>query len=341
MKIVALEEHVVTDEIVRLGAEVDLRWRDDSAGMMPPDSPMASRLGDLGDERLRLMDESGVDVQVLSLTTPGVQNLDPADARDAASRVNDLIASTVAARPDRFQGFATLPTPDPVAAARELERAVGELGLEGAMIFGRTRDRNADAPEFTPIYETAAALGVPLYLHPQIPDRPVRGSYYSGLGDGLDLNLAMGGIGWHYDAGLQLLRLILSGTFDRLPDLQVIAGHWGEVVPFYLERVDVLSGIAKKLERPVPDYFRSNVHLTPGGIFSQRYLRWAIEVVGVDRILFSTDYPYVFEGGGWARAFLEQSDLSVENRNKVAHGNWERLRARRSPAITPRKEDER
>ena len=330
MTIIALEEHLATDEVMRLGKSVDPRWRDDSAGMMQPGSPMATRLGDLGDERIRLMDESGVDVQVLSLTAPGVQNLGPAEAGDAASRVNDLIASTVAARPDRFQGFATLPTPDPAAAARELERAVGQLGLEGAMIFGRTRDRNADAPEFAPIYEAATALRVPLYLHPQIPDRPVRDSYYSGLGDELDLNLAMGGIGWHYGTGLQLLRLILSGTFDRFPDLQIIAGHWGEVVLFYLERIDILSSSAKKLKRPVADYFRSNVYVTPSGIFSQRYLRWAIEVVGIDRILFSTDYPYVYQDKNWARTFLDESGLSVEDRTKIAHGNWDRLRERRS-----------
>ena len=330
MKVVALEEHFVTDEVMHLGRTVDQRWRDDSAAMMQPGSDVMARIRDLGDERIRRMDDSGVDVQVLSLTAPGVQNLEASDARDAAARVNDLIASTVAGRPDRFQGFATLPTPDPAAAARELQRAVEQLGLQGAMIFGRTRDRNADAPEFEPIYEAAAALRVPLYLHPQIPDRPVRDSYYSGLGDKLDLNLAMGGIGWHYDTGLQLLRLILSGTFDRFPDLQIIAGHWGEVILFYLERIDILSSAVKKLKRPVADYFRSNVYVTPSGIFSQRYLRWAIDVVGVDRILFSTDYPYVFQDKNWARAFLDGSPLSAEDQNKIAHGNWDRLRERRS-----------
>ncbi len=330
MKIVALEEHFVTDEVMRLGGAVEPRWRDASAAFMPPDSDMAARLRDLGDERVRLMDESGVDVQVLSLTTPGVQNLEPGDARDVAFRVNDLVAATVAGRPDRFQGFATLPTPDPAAAARELERGVTRLGLQGAMVFGRTRDRNADAPEFTAIYEAAASLRVPLYLHPQVPDTPVRDSYYSGLGDKVDLNLAMGGIGWHYETGVQLLRMILSGVFDRFPDLQVITGHWGEAVLFYLERVDVLSKVAEKLQRPVSDYFRTNVHVTPSGIFSPRYLRWAIEVVGIDRILFSTDYPYVYQSDGWARDFLETAELSDADRNAIAHGNWERLVARRS-----------
>lgn len=330
MKIIALEEHLVTDEITRLNGAVEPRWRDASAEIMPPGGDMAVRLPDLSDERIRLMDESGVDVQVLSLTTPGVQNLEPADARDAACRVNDLIAATVARRPDRFQGFATLPTPDPDAAARELERGVTRLGLRGAMIFGRTRDRNADAPEFWPIYEAAAALRVPLYLHPQLPDQPVRASCYSGLGDALDLDLAMGGIGWHYETGVQLLRMILSGVFDRYPDLQVIVGHWGEVVLFYLERIDILSKMATQLQRPVADYFRTNVYVTPGGVLSQRYLRWAVEVVGIDRILFATDYPYVYRGDGGARAFLDEAALSEDDRNKIAHGNWERLCARRA-----------
>ena len=330
MKIVALEEHFVTHEVVRLGGAVEPRWRDASAGFMPPDGDMAARLRDLGEERVRLMDESGVDVQVLSLTTPGVQNLEPGDARDAAFRVNDLVAATVAGRPDRFQGFATLPTPDPAAATRELERRVTRLGLQGAMIFGRTRDRNADAAEFLPIYEAAASLRVPLYLHPQMPDQPVRASCYSGLGDELDLNLAMGGIGWHYETGIQLLRMILSGVFDRFPDLQIIVGHWGEVVLFYLERINILSKVAKTLRRPVSEYFRTNVYVTPGGILSQHYLRWAIEVVGTDRILFATDYPYVYQGDGWARAFLDGAKLSGEDRNKIAHGNWERLCALRA-----------
>ena len=207
-----------------------------------------------------------------------------------------------------------------------------QLGLHGAMVFGRTRDRNADAPEFEPIYEVAAALGVPLYLHPQIPDRPVRQSLYSGLGDEIDLTLAMGGIGWHYETGVQLLRMILSGVFDRHPDLQVIVGHWGEVVLFYLERINVLSRVEGGLRQPVRDYFRTNVFVTPSGVFSQRYLRWAIEVLGVDRILFSTDYPYVYEGNGWARDFLTQASLSTEDQSRIAHGNWERLVGRRKPS---------
>lgn len=123
--------------------------------------------------------------------------------------------------------------------------------------------------------------------------------------------------------------MVLSGVFDRFPELQVIVGYWDEVVLFYLDRIEVLSKVAKKLLRPVSDYFLTNVYVTPSGIFSQRYLRWAVEVVGVERILFSTDYPYVYQGDGSARAFLADASISAEDREKIAHGNWERLVERR------------
>ncbi len=192
------------------------------------------------------------------------------------------------------------------------------------MVFGRTGERNLDHPDFWPIFEAAAALHAPLYLHPQTPPPAVRAAYYSGLGDSADAAFAMGGIGWHYETGVQLLRLIMGGVFDRFPDLQVIVGHWGEVVLFYLDRIEMLAKAAK-LERPLAEYFRRNIYVTPSGIFSQRYLRWATEVVGVDRILFSTDYPFLLAPQGGPRRFLEEADLDAADREKIASGNWDRL----------------
>jgi len=136
--------------------------------------------------------------------------------------------------------------------------------------------------------------------------------------------LATHGYGWHYDAGLQLLRLILAGVLDRFPNLQLILGHWGEVMMFYLERIDRLTGIAN-LERPVSEYVGSNVFITPGGVFSQRYLQWTLDVVGVDRILFASDYPYVMVPDGGSRRFLEEAPISETDREKIASGNWEKL----------------
>lgn len=323
MKVIGLEEHFVISDLLKAWRMLDPQWQD--IALKPSaEGASARRLAELGRERFNAMEETGLDVQVLSLTAPGVQNLAPDDAVALQTAANDLLADTVRSHPDRLQGLATLATPAPTKAARELERAVTSLGMNAAMLFGRTRERNLDHPDFWPIFEAAAALNTPLYLHAQSPQPTVRTAYYSGFGDAVDAAFAAYGIGWHYETGVQLLRLILSGVFDRFPDLQVIVGHWGEVVLFYLERIDKLATVAKPA-RPISDYVRSNVLVTPSGIFSQRYLRWAIEVIGVDRILFSTDYPFEFAPQGGARHFLEKADLSDADRKKIASGNWDRL----------------
>jgi predicted TIM-barrel fold metal-dependent hydrolase len=323
MNLIGLEEHFVTSEVLDAWRALDPDWQDLS--LVPSTrGDSARRLADLGDERLAEMEKAGLDVQVLSLSTPGVQNLAPANAVALQTAANDVLAEAVRTDPAHFQGLATLATPDPAAAASELERAVTELGLNGAMVFGRTRDRNMDAAEFWPIYEAAEALRAPLHLHPQSPCPAVRSAYYSGYSPPVDAAFATHGIGWHYESGVQALRLILSGVFDRFPDLQVIVGHWGEMVLFYLDRIDSMNGVAG-LRRPVSDYFRTNVYLAPSGMLSQRYLRWAAEVVGIDRILFSSDYPFVIAPEGGARAFLEEAPISAADRVKIASGNWDRL----------------
>ena len=323
VRIIGLEEHFATRAVIDAWLERD-PGRSDPAISASTHGVPAVRLLDLARDRLAAMDEVGIDMQVLSLTTPGLHDLPAAQAVDLQHATNDLIAATVCSHPDRFQGFATLATPAPRQAARELERAVTELGLNGAMLFGRTGDRNLDHPDFWPILETAAALRAPLYLHPQTPPSNVRAAYYDGLGAEVSGALATHGLGWHYDAGIQLLRLILAGVFDRLPDLQIIVGHWGEVMLFYLDRIDQLAAVAK-LQRKPSDYVRSNVLVTPGEIFSHRYLRWAVEVIGADRILFATDYPFVPVEPGGARRFLNDADLTQPEREGIASGNWDRI----------------
>ena len=321
MKLIAIEEHF----LIR---DVRDAW---AAGPVQDDSTLGFHLGeiedrldDLGDQRLRLMDETGVDVQVLSLTTPGLHNLDGEAAVALARRTNDLIAATVAGRPHRFQGFAALPTPAPHEASRELERSARDLGLKGAMLCGRTRDRNLDHKDFWPIFECAAELGVPLFIHPQIPQRAVRDVYYSGFGGQVDLAFSTYGLGWHYEAGIQFVRLALAGVFDRFPDLQIILGHWGEVILFYVERLAALNRTAS-LDRPIADYVRQNLYVTASGMFSQTYLQRSVEIVGIDRILFSTDYPYQYRPGRDARRFLDATPLDGADKAKFASGNWERL----------------
>jgi predicted TIM-barrel fold metal-dependent hydrolase len=319
-KLIGIEEHFVT-------ADIRAAWAASAtgqAGTAGDQGEIEERLDDLGEQRLALMDESGVDVQVLSVTTPALHNLEPEESIALARLTNDLVAATVAKCPTRFQGFATLPTAAPQEAAGELERGVTRLGLTGSMLCGRTREKNLDHLDFFPMFETAARLGVPLFIHPQIPQRAVRDVYYSGFNDQVDTAFAAFGLGWHYEAGIQFVRLILAGVFDKYPDLQIILGHWGEVVLFYLERLGSLARVTR-LHRPIADYFKQNLYVTPSGMWSQSYLQRTLEVVGPERILFSTDYPYQYLPGKPGRFFLEETALSPEQAELFAHGNWDRL----------------
>jgi predicted TIM-barrel fold metal-dependent hydrolase len=265
-----------------------------------------------------------VDVQVLSVTTPALHNLEATESLRLARQTNDLVASTIARYPARFQGFATLPVAAPAEAAQELERCIQELGFSGALVCGRTREKNLDHIDLRPVLATAARLRIPVFIHPQVPQRAVRDIYYSGFGDAVDSAFAAFALGWHYEAGIQFVRLMLAGVFDELPDLQIVLGHWGEVVLFYLERLNQLARVSK-LERPVAEYFRQNLYVTSSGMWSQDYLQRTLDVVGAERILFSTDYPYQYKPGGGARSFLENATLSAQQKESFAHGNWERL----------------
>lgn len=321
MKLIAIEEHFLTSEI-------RAAWASSAIGQegteMFDQGEIEERLDDLGSGRIALMDESGVDVQVLSVTTPALHNLELEESVTLARRANDLMAATIARHPARFQGFATLPMASPPDAALELERSVRRLGLAGAMLCGRTRDKNLDHPDFLPVFDTAAKLRVPLFVHPQVPQRAVREVYYSGFGDAVDTAFATFALGWHYEAGIQFVRLMLAGIFDKYPDLQIILGHWGEVILFYLERLNVLARVAK-LQRSVADYICRNLYVTPSGMWSPSYLQRTLEIVGPERLLFSTDYPYQYRPGGAGRSFVKESVLSPEQKMLFAHGNWERL----------------
>lgn len=339
-RIVGLEEHVALPVLLDV-------WSRAGVPQIPQlgygDEPFAQRLRDVGDRRLADMDDQGVDVQVLSLASPGVQNLAAADAVTVAREANDAFAEIVDGNPERFQALAAVPTPVPEAAARELERAVTRLGFRGAMLYGRTGTMLADAPEFDDLYGAAERLRVPLHFHPQTPVPAVMDAYYDGLG-GVGRGLGTAGLGWYYDLGVQYLRMIFSGVFDRHPGLQVIAGHWGEVVLFYLDHTGVMANQAN-LERPLADYFRQNFWVAGSGTVSERYMRWTAEVVGTDRMLYSTDYPYTFgtrpggfpyldTSGGVGRTFLEQAPFTEEEKVAIGSGNWERLTGHLAKTIT-------
>lgn len=323
MKLIAIEEHFLTKEVKE-------EWHKYADKDDPTEKlhfgEIEKRLEDIGTSRLQHMDETGIDVQVLSLTSPALHNLGN-ESVNLAIQTNDYLAEVIKKNPDRLQGFATLPMYAPTEAAKELERSVKNLDLKGAMLCGRTREKNLDHKDFWEVFECAATLGVPLFIHPQIPQKAVRDIYYSGFDEMTDLAFSTFGLGWHYEAGIQFVRLVLAKVFDRFPNLQIILGHWGEVILFYTERLASLNRITK-LQRPFIDYVRQNLYVTASGMFSQNYLQRSVEIVSSDRILFSSDYPFQYRQGRDARNFLEATQLSKEDKEKFAFANWEKLIAK-------------
>ncbi len=214
--------------------------------------------------------------------------------------------------------------PHPEAAATEFERCVNTLGLKGALINGTTNERFLDDPSFRPILETAAALDVPIYLHPAPPAKAVQDVYYAGFGPAVSTSFARYGWGWHMETGIHALRMILGGVFDRYPGLQLILGHWGEMIPFYLARFDeMLTPAAKQLQRPVADYFLQQMYVTPSGMFTLPPFQLTLQIMGADRIMYAVDHPFLVREH--ARAFLEDAPISPADKEKIAHGNAERV----------------
>jgi hypothetical protein len=318
MNTIALEEHFVTQSFLRATGAYG-NGAQQFAALQP-------KLLDLGAGRIAAMDEASIDFQILSLAAIGFDSLDANTATTLAKDINDELAAAVRTHPNRLGGFATLALKDPTDAAKELERCITQLGFHGALLDGTTDGLFLDDPRFLPVFEAAAHLSVPIYLHPAPPPEAVRQAYFSGLPSELGHLLSIAGWGWHAETGLHTLRLILSGLFDRLPSLQLVIGHMGEGLPYALARSSgVLSHAAPALRQQVADYFKSNIHLTTSGYFSVPPLRCALDVVGIDRLMFSVDYPFSPNTRG--RTFLEtlQPLLSPEDLAKLTHSNAEHL----------------
>jgi len=318
MRTITLEEHFATPEFLKATAQLLSAARADFV------RPVESKLLDLGQGRIADMDAAGIDLQVLSLTWAGLDKLDGAKATGLAHDANDRLAAAAREHPKRFAGFAALALQEPEKAAAEFERCVRQLGFKGALVHGTTRGVFLDDPQFTPLFETAQALDVPIYLHPAPPPKPVQEAYFGGLPGELGFFLATAAWGWHAEAGMHSLRLIVSGLFDRFPKLKIIIGHMGEDLPFSIARAEaVLSGVTKHLQRRVGEYFHQHFYITTSGYFTVPPFQCAMEVVGADRILFSVDYPYSPNTVG--RNFLNSLPISPEEMNKISGGNAERL----------------
>lgn len=280
------------------------------------------RMEDFFDLRLAEMDEAGIDVQVISHAPPGGQRLKAETAVEACRNVNDELAAAIAKVPRRFAGFATLPTADPAGAADELQRSVEELGFTGAMLFGLSDGRFVDEEPFWPIYARAAQLGVPIYMHPAMPHPAVTDIYYGTYAKSHP-SLVRAAWGFGVETGTLGIRMVLSGVFDRYPDLQIILGHLGEGIPFQLSRIDEALSRPGNAPTAFAETFRKNFYVTTSGFFSDSALRCCIEELGVERILFAIDWPFVPNPAGvdWLKAF--QAEPAVKD--QIFAGNADRL----------------
>jgi len=320
MRTIALEEHFASPGFLD-GPGHELKAQALKFGAVA--AKLFEQLCDVGEKRIAEMDAARIDVQVLSLTSPGTEQLVGDDAMALARESNDFLADAVKKNPDRLAGFAALPTATPEKAAKELERMVRDHGFKGAVINGHNRGRYLDDKFFWPIFESAEALAVPIYLHPTQPPRPVIEASYSGFSPIVTDILSGAGWGWHIETAIHVIRLILGGVFDRYPRLQIVIGHMGEALPFMLQRLDAMPMAMTQLARPISAYLRENVHYTFSGFnFTPTFLDLMLQV-GIDRIMFSTDHPYSSMAD--ARAFLDKLPVSSADQTKIAHGNAERI----------------
>ncbi|MBR2817197.1 MAG: amidohydrolase [Reyranella sp.] len=328
---IAVEEAFVTPEImaqwhiVLAGRDVEpgfAKMGETILAQTPANKPLDDRLLDIGAGRIAHMDSLGIDMHVLSITSPGVQVFETALATRLAAESNDALAAAVKAHPTRFAGLAAIAPQDPAAAAREIERAARTLGLCGLIINSHTMGEYLDAPKYRPIFEAAEALDMPIYLHPREPAPSMVAPY-------LDYALYFAGWGFAAETGLHAMRLIMSGTFDRFPKLRIVLGHMGEGIPFWLQRIDnrylleVKIGATAKLPKLPSQYFLDNFVITTSGVTSMPALRLSLDVLGVERILFAADFPY--EDDAEAVRFMDGAAVTEAEREQIYQTNAERV----------------
>ena len=320
-RVIAIEEHFTTPMLRQYAKNSPFRdyWVASRGEQIGHD--IVKQLADLGEERLRHMDAAGVDVQVLSFGQPGPQGFAAEIAIPMARDANDRLADAVAKHPDRFAGFAALPTADPQAAARELERTVKELGFKGAMIHGHTQGVFLDDKKFWPIFATAAQLDVPIYLHPAMPHPDAAKPYFAPYEE-----LQGSAWGFEIDTSCHFLRILFAGAFDAHPKLKIILGHLGEGLPFGMHRLNDHSVVAAKrrgLKKAPIDYLRDNLIVTTSGNWYEPAFVCTLMALGADNILFAIDWPYEANTAGME--FLHKLSISDADRAKIAHRNAERV----------------
>jgi predicted TIM-barrel fold metal-dependent hydrolase len=261
---------------------------------------------------------------VLSNSGASADLVPGADGVALAKGVNDYLADVVAKHPKRFAGFASLPMASPDACADELRRAVKDLKMVGAMIHGTTEGRFLDHPSYDSLLAAAVELDVPIYIHPNVPSPEVQKAYYSDLPEGADRVVGTAGWGWHSEVAIHILRMVFAGTFDKHPKLKMIIGHMGEMLPVMLARIDdVGAADIGHLKRLPSKTITDQVWITTSGVFTQPPFVAALQTFGIDRIMFSVDYPFARDAQG--RKFLDEVALAPADMAKLCHGNADAL----------------
>jgi len=317
LRIVTLEDHFETALYAAQMPPNALRrrWYEDRSKHLGHD--MEAELKDVGASRIAAMDVAGIDLQILSLTTPGAQAFEGELAVQIATDANDRMSAAIREYPGRFEAFAALPTAVPDAAVRELERTVRELGFKGAMINSHTRGSFLDDQRYWAILERAEALDVPIYLHPNQPHASLMDSYFSGFED-----LARPAWGFMVDASIHFLRILFSGALDAFPRLQIILGHLGEGLPFAMDRlIDHTGYVARwrNMKRTPEQCLHENLNVTTSGNFSVPALICTMLMLGADKVMFSVDWPY--ESNKVGVDFLKHLPVSAGDLEKIAFRN--------------------
>ena len=322
MRLITLEEHFTAQEIIEENNKFT-EVPDFYKSMVF----IGNSLTDIDGERIDFMDKHKIDMQVLSYTSPVSDQVPASEAVRICKRANDILAEKVKAHPERFAAFATLPMADPVEAAKELERCVVEYKFYGALLAGQFQGHFYEEKNFFPIFEKAAELDVPVSFHPAPINQSIQIYYYTSpeYSQFIAGQFASAGFGWHLDVGIHEVRLILSGLFDKLPNLKIIAGHWGELIPAYLERLDyMMSPQVTGLKKKISDYYKENFYITPSGILSPMQFEYMVKLMGADHIMWAVDYPYIKQGNFYE--FLMSAEfLTDEEKELIAHKNAERI----------------
>ena len=295
-------------------------------GGMQTKGLIAERLVDLDGERLRLMDQSQIDMAVLAMTSTGVQQFEPDEAAEVATNGNDLLADAIRRHPTRYAGLATIPVQDPKRAVKELERAITKLRLNGVMINSHTNGEYLDEEKYWPILEAAAGLDATVYIHPRAPSPAMREAYRR-----YQLEHAI----WGYavEVGLHAVKLLMCGVLDKYPNLRIVIGHMGENIPYSLYRMDWMHGHFNfdrpKLKLTPSEYFRRNFAITTSGVNWAPALEFCIKVLGADNIMWAVDYPYqeTVEATQW----MNDAPISESDKEKIFHANAERIFKIRAP----------